>query len=276
MAREPGLVDGEGVARCRGSPTSPRCSGARGCCRARRTPGSRSKRFGARRSCGSACPCSRRIAVDEVLDEQRDVLAGARAEAARGAGTRSAGRTDRRGSGPRRTAAGRSRLVAAMTRTSTGIGAPPPTRSNCPLLQHAQAAPAASPAGRSPISSRKIVPSWASSKRPRRCWRAPVKAPLLVPEQLRGDRATAGIAAQLTLTNARSARRERLWMARAMSSLPVPVSPAMSTVESVGATIAMLVSSGLQRGRGTDDLLEHGRAARSLRAAPDSRPAAGP
>ena len=45
-----------------------------------------------------------------------------------------------------------------------------------------------------------------------------------------------GIAAQLTLTKARAARFDRLWIARAMSSFPVPVSPVMSTVESIGAT----------------------------------------
>ncbi len=43
-------------------------------------------------------------------------------------------------------------------------------------------------------------------------------------EQLRGDQVT-GIAAQFTLTKARPDLWERLWTARAMSSLPVPVSP---------------------------------------------------
>jgi len=47
-----------------------------------------------------------------------------------------------------------------------------------------------------------------------------------------------GSAAQLTVISARSARRERRWMARATSSLPVPVSPVMSTVESVAATFS--------------------------------------
>jgi hypothetical protein len=37
------------------------------------------------------------------------------------------------------------------------------------------------------------------------------------------------------VTNARSARRECLWMALAISSLPVPVSPEIRTVASVGA-----------------------------------------
>src|SRR5262249_19720863 len=46
------------------------------------------------------------------------------------------------------------------------------------------------------------------------------------------------IAPQLPLTKARDARGERLWIARAMSSFPVPVSPMIRTVESIGATLA--------------------------------------
>ena len=45
-------------------------------------------------------------------------------------------------------------------------------------------------------------------------------------------------------------------MARAISSLPVPVSPQMSTVESVGATVSDLMQHALQRRRLADDLLE--------------------
>jgi hypothetical protein len=44
------------------------------------------------------------------------------------------------------------------------------------------------------------------------------------------------MAAQLSFTNVRSLRALPLWRARAISSLPVPVSPVMSTAESVGAT----------------------------------------
>ena len=57
-----------------------------------------------------------------------------------------------------------------------------------------------------------------------------------------------GIAAQLTLINGWPARCERLWMARAMSSLPVPVSPVISTVESVGATWTRLESTVFRAG----------------------------
>jgi len=44
------------------------------------------------------------------------------------------------------------------------------------------------------------------------------------------------MAAQLTLTNGASERRDRAWMASATTSLPEPDSPVMSTVESSGAT----------------------------------------
>ena len=46
------------------------------------------------------------------------------------------------------------------------------------------------------------------------------------------------MAAQFSLTNVRSRRPLRLWMARAISSLPVPVSPRIRTVEVVGATVS--------------------------------------
>src|SRR2546426_9252306 len=81
-----------------------------------------------------------------------------------------------------------------------------------------------------------MVPPSASSNRPRRLWVAPVKAPFSWPNSSDAINA-GGIAAQFTRTNARPERRDSLWMARATSSLPVPVSPLMRTVESVGATL---------------------------------------
>ena len=45
-------------------------------------------------------------------------------------------------------------------------------------------------------------------------------------------------------------------MARAINSLPVPVSPQIRTVESVGATVAHLIEQSLQRGTFADDLLK--------------------
>jgi hypothetical protein len=65
---------------------------------------------------------------------------------------------------------------------------------------------------------------------------APVKAPFSCPNNSEAI-SEVGIAAQLTLTKAREARRDLLWTARAINSLPVPVSPVRSTVESVGATL---------------------------------------
>jgi hypothetical protein len=47
------------------------------------------------------------------------------------------------------------------------------------------------------------------------------------------------MAAQLISTKGFAARRERWWTARASSSLPVPVSPVMSTVASVAATCSI-------------------------------------
>jgi hypothetical protein len=50
------------------------------------------------------------------------------------------------------------------------------------------------------------------------------------------SRSVSGIAAQLIATNARPRREESSWIARAKSSLPVPLSPSRSTVASVAAT----------------------------------------
>jgi len=83
--------------------------------------------------------------------------------------------------------------------------------------------------GNSPTSSRKIVPPSAASNRPILRWTAPVNAPFSWPNSSEAI-SDAGIAAQLTRMKARLARFDRLWMARATSSLPVPVSPRMSTV----------------------------------------------
>jgi hypothetical protein len=46
------------------------------------------------------------------------------------------------------------------------------------------------------------------------------------------------MAAQFTATKARLARGLASWMCRAMSSLPVPLSPVMSTVDGCRATLS--------------------------------------
>ena len=156
--------------------------------------------------------------------------------------------------------------MAAMTRTSTLIGRAEPTRSNSRSWSTRRSASWVS-GGRSPTSSRKMVPPSASSKRPARRSSAPVKAPFSCPNSSEAIN-VGGMAAQFTLTNARDARCERLWIARATSSFPVPVSPVMSTVESVGATCATLVSTARSAGEvptissNIDDLSTSSRSAR--------------
>ncbi len=81
------------------------------------------------------------------------------------------------------------------------------------------------------------MPPSASSKRPvlRAC--APVNAPFSCPKSSLSIN-PAGSVPQSTLTKTDLRRPLALWMARATSSFPVPVSPLISTVESVGATLS--------------------------------------
>ncbi len=78
---------------------------------------------------------------------------------------------------------------------------------------------------------------------------APVNAPFSCPNSSEAI-SEAGMAAQFTRIKARPERLERLCMARAISSFPVPVSPNMRTVESVGATFATCDST---RRSGSED-----------------------
>src|SRR6267143_888165 len=132
-------------------------------------------------------------------------------------------------------AAGKLRLVAAITRTFVSMDRVPPKRSNSCSCRTRKSAIWVS-TGSSPTSSRKIVPPSASSNRPRRRCNAPVKEPFSWPNNSEAIKSR-GIAAQLTLTKARDERRDLRWIARATSSLPVPVSPVTITVASVGATL---------------------------------------
>ena len=86
----------------------------------------------------------------------------------------------------------------------------------------------------SPISSRKSVPPWASSNLPRRTLTAPVKAPFSWPNSSLSI-SSCGTAAQLSFTKGPLLRCECWCSARAISSLPVPFSPVMSTRPSEGA-----------------------------------------
>ena len=80
---------------------------------------------------------------------------------------------------------------------------------------------------------------------------APVNAPVTWPNSSDSSRVS-GIAAQLTLMSGMSRWALRAWMARATSSLPVPVSPVMSTVLLVCATSsAVRITSCISRLRPT-------------------------
>ena len=135
------------------------------------------------------------------------------------------------------TAASRSRLVAATRRKSTRTGRVPPTRSNSRSCS-ARSSLACRLSGSSPISSRNSVPPSASSSRPFFMPSAPVNAPFSWPKS--SDSSSDSVsAAQLIATNGRVARALLRCTARATSSLPVPLSPRISTVASVCATRAM-------------------------------------
>jgi hypothetical protein len=119
-------------------------------------------------------------------------------------------------------------LVAQTMRTSTGIGFGAPTgwiiavcRKRRSLVCKLRSI--------SQISSRKSVPPFATAAAPGLSERAPVKAPLRWPNTSDSSRSR-GIAAQFSGTKGFSARVETAWIARAQTSLPVPLSPVMKTV----------------------------------------------
>lgn len=116
-----------------------------------------------------------------------------------------------------------SRLVAATMRTSTRSAVDSPTRRTSPSCSVRSSLDWK--AGLvSVTSSMKSVPPSASSKRPRRVFTAPVKAPLAWPNSSLSS-SDSEMAAQLTGTKGRELRRLWACSARETSSLPVPLSP---------------------------------------------------
>ena len=79
------------------------------------------------------------------------------------------------------------------------------------------------------------MPPSACLKRPSRRPTAPVKAPRSWPNSSLSSSDSAS-AAQFSRTKGAAARSEALCSAAAMSSLPVPLSPTMSTLDRLGAT----------------------------------------
>ena len=74
-----------------------------------------------------------------------------------------------------------------------------------------------------------------------------MKAPFSCPNSSEAI-SSRGMAAQFTATNAFDERPDRRWMARAISSLPVPVSPVIRTVESLRATLDTRESTAVSAG----------------------------
>src|SRR3954447_7507581 len=141
-----------------------------------------------------------------------------------------------------------------MIRTSTGSASPPPTRSISRSWRTRRSLAWAS-RGRSPTSSRKRLPPSASSKRPIRRARAPVKAPFSWPNSSLST-SPAGRAAQLSLISGLAARRLWEWIPPPDTLL---AGPRLAGDEHGGVGRrhpADLVEHGEQRGGSTDDLLE--------------------
>ncbi len=125
-----------------------------------------------------------------------------------------------------------------MTRTSTGMVTVPPTLTISRSPRARRSLTWAS-GDSSPTSSRKIVPDWASSNFPIFSALASVKAPLVWPKNS-DSISSLGMAPQFTTTNGPFCRGLLRWTARAISSLPVPLSPVMSTVPSTRAILSII------------------------------------
>ena len=116
---------------------------------------------------------------------------------------------------------------------------------------------AASPA--CPAACRRSRPGRGCRRRPARSGparraSAPVKAPFSWPNSSLSSSSRL-IAAQFTATNGRAAPRGcGSWSACATSSLPVPISPRISTVRSVSATLRMRLEHGAHRGPAPDQV----------------------
>ena len=91
------------------------------------------------------------------------------------------------------------------------------------------------------------MPRSAAWKRPGLVATAPVNAPRTWPNSSDSSRFS-GMAPQLMVTNGPLARCDRLCSSRAISSLPVPVSPVISTEMSVAATFWTLRKTSCMRG----------------------------
>ena len=127
------------------------------------------------------------------------------------------------------------RFVVASTRTLTWMVLFPPTLSNS-FSCRTRRSFACKDGAISLISSNKIVPPSANSKRPSLLSVAPVKAPFSCPKNSLSIRVSE-IAAQFTRMYGCLANILLRYNSRATSSFPVPFSPVTKTVASVLATL---------------------------------------
>ena len=124
-----------------------------------------------------------------------------------------------------------------MMRTSTWITSLVPSGSTVPSCS-TRSSFACAGSGISATSSSSSVPPSAALKRPSRRLTAPVNAPRSWPNSSASS-SVSGNAAQLTATNGFDVARLRSCSVRATSSLPVPLSPVISTGASLCAIVSM-------------------------------------
>jgi hypothetical protein len=128
-------------------------------------------------------------------------------------------------------------LVAASTRTLTGTSVSAPTR-RTRFVSSTRSSRACISSGISVISSSSSVPLFARSNTPACMRDAPVKLPFSKPNNSASIK-VGGMAPQLIATNGPPARALPACSDSATSSLPQPLSPQISTAESVGATLTI-------------------------------------
>ena len=126
-------------------------------------------------------------------------------------------------------------------RTSTRRSRVPPTR-RTDRLSSTRSSRGCSSSGSSPISSRNSVPPAARSNAPACSACAPVNEPFSWPKSSLSIR-LGGTAPQSKTTNGPRARGLASWIARASTSLPVPVSPISVSVTSLGARRSRSIST---------------------------------
>ena len=196
--------------------------------------------------------------VEEVLDEQRDVVARARAAAA----AAMLHDVEAVVEVLAEAAARRPRLEVAVRRGDDAHVdlrrlASPPTRRTSRCSWSTRRSFGCSSSGSSPISSRKSVPPSARSKRPSRVAIGAGEGAAARGRRARSRRASRRSRAQSRTTKRPSrARRRVVDRARRRAPCRCRSRPAMSTVRSVGATRSRMPKTSRMRGRAADQPLE--------------------